>query len=131
MARRQKKEDSKSEHKLLCLYFVLFILQTLPVSENLTDGVVGELVSHGCQPRTFFLWHSPNKFDITKFFIRKLNLIKPPAYSHISYLLIKNDYIILQGKTDLTNQFHQNNSACTATFLFPPPNGPLSREAHA
>jgi len=54
MARRQKKADSKSEHELLCLYFVLFILKTFPVSQNLTDGVVGELVLGGCQPELSF-----------------------------------------------------------------------------
>jgi len=54
MARRQKKGDSKSEHKLLCLYFALFILKTFPVSENLTNGVVGELVLDGCQPEISF-----------------------------------------------------------------------------
>jgi len=42
--RGQRNEDSKSEHKLLCLYFVLFILKTSPVGENLTDGLVEELV---------------------------------------------------------------------------------------
>jgi hypothetical protein len=52
-------------------------------------------------------------------FIHKLNFTKPSGYSNISHLLIKNNYIILHGQIDLTNQFHEGNSTCIATFFFP------------